>query len=621
MKRLIYSPSINVWIKTDTGIFDLSPYITNCTVDRRVNSVSFAQLEFRNPKITDPKTKKSRFMFTEHVRDDGSIHPMFHPMDSIIITMTRLRGRPIQVFTGFCDTAPYVQVYPGTAKLEASCTLKRLQYTYWDPALPFVQAFMTAHGWGVNIKTGTALNPNAEGKNTGTLNDTSIGYLLYTILKEVGGWDSSNIYIQELPGDKIGKLVANLYQDTAREEAESIKDFHKFLGDIIGASAYGSYQSVTGDSTPSSNINVVDLTEAQQKAINYANTRRGTISFAVSNENGNLIAKHNEGNVVKGRSITKAMILVAMARKYNVFNSSQKSLLSSMIQDSDNAAASKLFQDVGAAAINKVAQDANMFHFQINTSGTIYTLGGSLVTANDLAIFFVKIINLISSNHQNYAKQLMSNIKGMGKFGVVSASANTFGKNGWDGLDGGICNSGGNFQGKGVAVTIENGSGDDAYNMETCTKIAKYLIDGLKNPTSTSTTATGGLAPPDIEALINQASSTYNIDSNIIREVMRAESSFNQNAVSPVGARGLMQLMPDTAQGLGVDPRNKQQNVMGGAKLLSQLYNQYDHDIPKMLAAYNAGPGNVNNGAWKSFAETTAYVHKICRALNVASPV
>jgi hypothetical protein len=395
MKRLIYSPSINVWIKTDTGIFDLSPYITNCTVDRRVNSVSFAQLEFRNPKITDPKTKKSRFMFTEHVRDDGSIHPMFHPMDSIIITMTRLRGRPIQVFTGFCDTAPYVQVYPGTAKLEASCTLKRLQYTYWDPALPFVQAFMTAHGWGVNIKTGTALNPNAEGKNTGTLNDTSIGYLLYTILKEVGGWDSSNIYIQELPGDKIGKLVANLYQDTAREEAESIKDFHKFLGDIIGASAYGSYQSVTGDSTPSSNTNV----------------------------------------------------------------------------------------------------------------------------------------------------------------------------------------------------------------------------------NSTSTTATDGPAPPDIEALINQASSTYNIDSNIIREVMRAESNFNQNAVSPVGARGLMQLMPDTAQGLGVDPRNKQQNVMGGAKLLSQLYNQYDHDIPKMLAAYNAGPGNVNNGAWTSFSETTAYVHKICRALNVASPV
>ena len=243
MKRLIYSPSINVWIKTDTGIFDLSPYITNCTVDRRVNSVSFAQLEFRNPKITDSKTKKSRFMFTEHVRDDGSIHPMFHPMDPIIITMTRLRGRPIQVFTGFCDTAPYVQVYPGTAKIEASCTLKRLQYTYWDPALPFVQAFMTAHGWGVDVKTGTALNPNAEGKNTGTLNDTSIGSLLYTILKEVGGWDPSNIYIQELPGDKIGKLVAKLYQDTSREEASSIKDFHKFLRDIIGASAYGTYGS------------------------------------------------------------------------------------------------------------------------------------------------------------------------------------------------------------------------------------------------------------------------------------------------------------------------------------------------------------------------------------------
>jgi hypothetical protein len=241
MKRLVYSPSINVWIKTDTGIFDLSPYITNCTVDRRINSVSYAQVEFRNPKILDPKSNKTKFMFTEHVSNDGSIRPMFHPMDPIIITMTRLKGHPVQVFTGYCDTSPYVQVYPGVAKLEASCTLKRLQYTYWDPALPFVRQFMQKHGWGID-KSGTALNPSAE-KSTGdseVLDDTSIGGLLYSVLRDIGGWNKDHIYIQELPGDKIGKLVAQLFKDTAKEEADSIKQFHDFLHDVIGASAYGS---------------------------------------------------------------------------------------------------------------------------------------------------------------------------------------------------------------------------------------------------------------------------------------------------------------------------------------------------------------------------------------------
>jgi len=241
MKRLVYSPSINVWVKSDSGIFDLSPYVTNCMIDRRINSVSYADVTFRNPKISDPDFKtKNRFLFTEHrrVNADNAIEygPMFHPMDPIIITMTRLRGRPIQVFTGFCDTTPYVQLYPGTAKLTASCTLKRLQYTYWDPALNFARQFLEKNGWAIT-PTGTAFNSAPQ--NTGNLNDSSIGFLLYKLLEEVGGWDPNDIYIQELPGTKISQLVTKLYQDTSREEASSIKDFHKFLSEIIGSAKYG----------------------------------------------------------------------------------------------------------------------------------------------------------------------------------------------------------------------------------------------------------------------------------------------------------------------------------------------------------------------------------------------
>ena len=182
MKRLVYSPSVGVWIKSDTGVFDLSPYVTNFRVDRRINETSKASVTFRNPRVTDERDpKRTRFMFTEHISNDGQVRPMFHPMDPIIITLTRLKGRPVQVFSGYCDTTPYVQLMPGPATIEASCTLKRLQYTYWDPALPFVRDFMLANGWGIT-DSGVALNPTAE-QYRGKIGDSSIGFLLYSVLQ------------------------------------------------------------------------------------------------------------------------------------------------------------------------------------------------------------------------------------------------------------------------------------------------------------------------------------------------------------------------------------------------------------------------------------------------------
>ena len=176
MKRLVYSPSVNVWVRTDTGVFDLSPYVMDVSIDRRVGQVSAARVTFRNPRVTDERDQtKTRFMFTEHIADDGSVRPMFHPMDPIVITLTRLKGHPVQVFTGYCDTTPYVQLFPGTAQISASCTLKRLKYTYWDPGLPFVIEYLSKLGWGG--QNGTIINISAEASQGG-LNDSSIGYLL-----------------------------------------------------------------------------------------------------------------------------------------------------------------------------------------------------------------------------------------------------------------------------------------------------------------------------------------------------------------------------------------------------------------------------------------------------------
>lgn len=98
---------------------------------------------------------------------------------------------------------------------------------------------------------------------------------------------------------------------------------------------------------------------------------------------------------------------------------------------------------------------------------------------------------------------------------------------------------------------------------------------------------------------------------SVFKSLVTAESGWDVNAKSPVGARGLTQLMPATARELGVtDPSDPIQNLEGGARYLKR---QLDHfgSIRLALAAYNAGPGNVENGKWQTFTETTRYVSRI----------
>ncbi len=122
----------------------------------------------------------------------------------------------------------------------------------------------------------------------------------------------------------------------------------------------------------------------------------------------------------------------------------------------------------------------------------------------------------------------------------------------------------------------------------------------------------------DLDTVIKTASGTYRLDPDLVNSVIRAESGFNVRAVSPKGAQGLMQLMPQTASQLGVQNAfDPQANVEGGTRYLRELLERYDFDLVKALAAYNAGPQRVEQyGGVPPYYETKAYVARIVRDFN-----
>lgn len=148
----------------------------------------------------------------------------------------------------------------------------------------------------------------------------------------------------------------------------------------------------------------------------------------------------------------------------------------------------------------------------------------------------------------------------------------------------------------------------------------KDLTPPPVHPNAETQHAASSSAPSavNLAEIVNSASAARHLDPDLVNSVIHAESGFNTHAVSPKGAQGLMQLMPSTAGQLGVkNAFDPEANVGGGTQYLRQLLEQYNFDLVKALAAYNAGPQRVQKyRGVPPYRETQAYVARIVREYN-----
>jgi soluble lytic murein transglycosylase-like protein len=164
------------------------------------------------------------------------------------------------------------------------------------------------------------------------------------------------------------------------------------------------------------------------------------------------------------------------------------------------------------------------------------------------------------------------------------------------------------------------GSQVNASQSSSGTSFADTLINALNGHSPVvqlGSSQAGGLLPPSTpyRELIESTAAEHGIPSALIAAIIQAESGFNANAISPAGAKGLMQLMDGTAAGLSVsDPFDPAQNIAGGAQYITSMLERYDGSVALALAAYNAGPGAVDQyGGIPPYAETQNYVPTVLR--------
>ncbi|MGL4367176.1 MAG: lytic transglycosylase domain-containing protein [Brevinemataceae bacterium] len=161
--------------------------------------------------------------------------------------------------------------------------------------------------------------------------------------------------------------------------------------------------------------------------------------------------------------------------------------------------------------------------------------------------------------------------------------------------------------------TLKNTTPSSLADNKVDTLLKEYIKNGAMPSAQPKPYLSKQTNPETWDNIIKAASQEFNIDKELIHSVIKTESLYNPSAVSRAGAKGLMQLMPETAQDLGItDIFDPEQNIYGGTKYLRQMLDKYQGNLVKALAAYNAGPAAVdrNNGV-PPYKETQEYIPKV----------
>ena len=142
---------------------------------------------------------------------------------------------------------------------------------------------------------------------------------------------------------------------------------------------------------------------------------------------------------------------------------------------------------------------------------------------------------------------------------------------------------------------------------------ASHISNAFAKALNTTTVAEGISSATSYKDIFIEASRKYNVSYDLLTAMAQQESGFNPDAVSRSGAMGIMQIMPDTAQGLGLEhPFDAYENIMAGAKYISQKLKEFGGNVEKALAAYNAGSSVVKQyGGVPPYGETQSYVKNI----------
>ena len=164
----------------------------------------------------------------------------------------------------------------------------------------------------------------------------------------------------------------------------------------------------------------------------------------------------------------------------------------------------------------------------------------------------------------------------------------------------------------GIYVMVDANGVYHFTNVPTSRKYRIFIKD-YASRSSRRTRKRAKISSSEYEPLIHRYARKYGVDTALVKAIIRAESHFNPYAVSRRGARGLMQLMPETARDLAVqDVFNPEENIRAGVQYLKMLLERFKGNLPLSLAAYNAGPNLVDQyGKIPPYGETKKYVKKV----------